>query len=317
MIPKISIIVPVYNVEKYLSLCLDSILSQSFTEWECILVNDGSQDRSGSICNFYAAKDGRFRVFHKENGGVSSARNIGIEKAKGDWFVFIDSDDLLYDYSLESFMNNLEDGIDSVCGGYVLIDENKGAILQYNSSRKYDMTIGRDEALIDFYKHAYGDLFNGYLWNRMLKADIIKNNHLRFREDIFIKEDGLFLVQYLCKCRGLHAYTSLPLYKYRTNPHGAMETYSKTFNIKSLSNLYARCYCYKEIKNVTDNKSLIKLSKDSVSVMYKSLLKCLAKERRIEIVNVFQMSVATFKCISPYYFMRHYIKNKIRRNRII
>lgn len=91
----ISIIVPVYNTEKYLSACLDSILTQSFTDFELLLVDDGSTDKSGEICDEYAQKDSRIRVFHKENGGVSSARNLGIEEAVGDYLHFVDADDIV------------------------------------------------------------------------------------------------------------------------------------------------------------------------------------------------------------------------------
>mgnify|MGYP003408173130 CR=1 FL=1 len=91
--PKISIIVPVYNTERYLSKCIDSILSQSFTVFELLLINDGSKDNSGTICDQYAVNDSRVRVFHKENGGVSSARNLGLENARGEWVTFVDSGD--------------------------------------------------------------------------------------------------------------------------------------------------------------------------------------------------------------------------------
>lgn len=93
MNPKISIIVPVYKVEKYLYRCIDSILSQSFTDFELLLIDDGSPDNCGATCDDYAAKDPRVRVFHKENGGVSSARNLGLENAVGEWIWFVDSDD--------------------------------------------------------------------------------------------------------------------------------------------------------------------------------------------------------------------------------
>ena len=90
---QISIIIPVYKAEKYINRCVDSILAQTFTDWELLLINDGSPDNSSSICDLYAARDSRIKVFHKENGGVSSARNLGLEKATGEWITFVDSDD--------------------------------------------------------------------------------------------------------------------------------------------------------------------------------------------------------------------------------
>lgn len=94
--PKVSVIVPVYKAENYLRRCVDSILAQTFTDWECILVDDGSPDGSGEICDEYAQKDARIRVIHKENGGVSSARNMALGKISAKWLTFVDSDDCLY-----------------------------------------------------------------------------------------------------------------------------------------------------------------------------------------------------------------------------
>jgi len=101
--PQISIIVPVYKVEDYLQRCIDSILEQTFTNWELILIDDGSPDKSGKICDEYAQRDNRVRVFHKENGGVSAARNEGLIQAKGEWITFIDSDDYVDKTFLEDF----------------------------------------------------------------------------------------------------------------------------------------------------------------------------------------------------------------------
>lgn len=99
--PKVSIIVPVYNEEKHLSRCIDSVLTQTFSELELLLIDDGSTDSSGAICDEYAQKDSRVRVFHKENGGVSKARNLGISKANAEWIMFLDSDDYLMKNGVE------------------------------------------------------------------------------------------------------------------------------------------------------------------------------------------------------------------------
>ena len=95
--PKVSIIVPVYNTEKYLSQCVESILSQTFIDFELLLIDDGSKDDSGKICDEYAAKDNRIRVFHIANSGVSTARNMGLDNAKGKYIAFLDADDYWYD----------------------------------------------------------------------------------------------------------------------------------------------------------------------------------------------------------------------------
>lgn len=97
---KISVIVPVYNAEKYLRRCVGSILAQTFTDFELLLVDDGSTDASGAICDEYASADARVRVFHKPNGGVSSARNLGLDNARGEWIAFADADDYLFKHFL-------------------------------------------------------------------------------------------------------------------------------------------------------------------------------------------------------------------------
>lgn len=115
---KISIIIPVYNAEDYLDRCLQSILSQDFNSYEVILVDDGSSDASSLICDRYSATDSRFRTIHKPNGGVSSARNAGIDLAKGEYLMFVDSDDALLPSAVKALTEGL-DGEDMVLGGYV------------------------------------------------------------------------------------------------------------------------------------------------------------------------------------------------------
>ena len=110
MTPYFSIIIPVYNVAPYLRECLDSVLAQTFTDWEAICVDDGSTDGSGVILDEYAAKDKRFRVIHQPNAGVSAARNMALDVAKGEWFLFLDGDDILREDSLELFIPYIQAG---------------------------------------------------------------------------------------------------------------------------------------------------------------------------------------------------------------
>ena len=118
-IPSVSIIVPVYNVELYLSKCIDSILAQSFTDWECILVDDGSKDSSGKICDEYALKDTRIKVIHQTNKGVSVARQVGIDNASGEYSIHIDPDDWVEPNMLEELYNKAKtDDADMVICDY-------------------------------------------------------------------------------------------------------------------------------------------------------------------------------------------------------
>lgn len=108
----ISVIVPVYNTKQYLPRCIDSNLNQSFTDFEILLIDDGSTDESGRICDSYAVKDERILVFHKENGGVSSARNIGLKNAKGEWVCFLDSDDEMLSGGMQVIANEISEDVD-------------------------------------------------------------------------------------------------------------------------------------------------------------------------------------------------------------
>lgn len=116
----VSCIIPVYNTEKYLPRCIESVLAQTFVDWEMLLIDDGSTDASGSICDEYAAKDERIRVFHKENGGISSARNVGLNYAQGEWIFFVDSDDSLPKTSLESLLSRSSDA-NIIVGGFFFV----------------------------------------------------------------------------------------------------------------------------------------------------------------------------------------------------
>ena len=122
----ISVIVPVYNAEKYLNRCIDSILSQTMTDFELLLIDDGSQDNSGRICDEYAEKDARVRVFHKSNGGVSSARNQGLDNAMGNWITYVDADDRCSCDYLEHLLSKVDDDTDLIISYAVICDSMVG-----------------------------------------------------------------------------------------------------------------------------------------------------------------------------------------------
>lgn len=188
--PKVSIVVPVYNAEKYLHRCIDSVLAQTYYDWELLLIDDGSKDMSGEICEEYAAKDERIRVFHKENGGVSSARNLGLDNAQGEWIAFADSDDYVFPCWLENFIHNAS-GVDMVVQGfktsyaYEYMHNKDVHGVSYKGSCK--------EGLLELYKNCY----LGYLWVKLFRTDIIRENHIRFDTKISLQEDENFVLQYV------------------------------------------------------------------------------------------------------------------------
>ena len=183
---KISVIVPVYNAEKYLYRCIDSILAQTFTDFELLLVNDGSKDNSGKICDEYAAKDSRVRVFHKENGGVSSARNVGLDNVKGEWVTFCDSDDSVEKCWLEFFIRNTK-GVELVLQGF-----NNDIYLKDVSIFSYEGSV--DELL----KLLHRKSIVGYCYLKLFRTNIIQNNNIRFVEEVKFREDEDFVLKYLC-----------------------------------------------------------------------------------------------------------------------
>lgn len=151
--PKISVIVPVYNAEKWLRRCVDSILAQTYTDFELLLVDDGSTDGSGAICDEYATLDARIRPFHKPNGGVSSARNLGLDNARGEWICFVDSDNWMAKNSLESLLT-----VDSVAEFRLSpfwIEHTDGMSSSGIGKMIFDKAINIQQ-LIDISMHFYG-----------------------------------------------------------------------------------------------------------------------------------------------------------------
>ena len=158
----ISVIVPVYNSEQTLHRCIDSILGQTYRNFELLLINDGSKDRSGEICDEYARKDNRVKVFHKENGGVSSARNVGLDNARGEWITFCDSDDHVSKEWLSNMLDN-DTGCDLVVQGFSTPMEYEPLNGDINRFCVYSGPI-KDGLILLLQRHILG-----YLWVKLFK----------------------------------------------------------------------------------------------------------------------------------------------------
>lgn len=182
---KISVIVPVFNCEAYLPACIDSILMQTYSDLQIILVDDGSTDRSSEICDQYMLQDSRVRVFHQENQGVSSARNQGLQAATGELISFIDSDDTLEPDMYELLVSNMEkyNAEISHCGFNRIEGNNIRPIYGTEQTAVHN----REQALKCLIA---GHSFTGSLWNKLYKKEILHG--LAFREDLKINEDILF-----------------------------------------------------------------------------------------------------------------------------
>lgn len=193
--PKISVIVPVYNAEKYLQRCVDSILAQTFTDFELLLINDGSKDTSGEICDEYVVRDNRVRVFHKENGGVSSARNVGLDNAMGEWITFVDSDDWLpIDALLNYSVNGYED---LVIGGYKNHNSDRLICLDWCGN------VVKSSGFSDFLSQNIDSTSFRVPWCKLFKKQIIELCNLRFDESLVFGEDTVFVTSYLLSCESV------------------------------------------------------------------------------------------------------------------
>ena len=185
---KYSIIIPVYNAEATLNKCVDSVLMQQFANFEVILVDDGSKDGSLQICEEYARKDSRVTVIHKENGGVSSARNRGLEIAKGKWVTFVDSDDYLGNV----FLPNEEVGADIVFGSYL-------NVIDAREVGGFSSKVMREASLGDVVARYGNDTILRGPCAKWFRRDLIGN--ICFPEDMKVGEDTCFVWQYLSRCQ--------------------------------------------------------------------------------------------------------------------
>lgn len=222
--PFFSVIVPVYNVSQYLGRCIDSILSQTYNNFELLLINDGSTDDSGRICDEYAVKDSRIKVFHKKNGGVSSARNKGIDEARGKYVVFVDSDDYLLPERLLRLFKV--------------------------STNNPDMIVGCSSAPADYkYKFKIIDKQDfhiirniGVIWTSVFNSRLLKENNVRFDETIWHGEDSLFILNFFYNSDTI-IFVDKYGYVYESGHEGGL-------NIK-FQNWEKELYVYKKIVDVS------------------------------------------------------------------
>lgn len=217
--PKVSIIVPVYNVESYIKRCLDSIINQTYKNIEIILVNDGSTDRSGVICDEYAIKDSRIHVIHKENGGVTSARCQGTNFATGEWITFVDSDDTLPRNSIEILINSSE-GVEIVRG--TCFTDKK---IQFSLSHKLSL-ISKEKCI----KLILMSSFLPTLWGGLYKRILFANNDIfNIPFTIINGEDMLNLIKLILKTDYVK-YINEIVYNYQPGIESAIHTFVLTYD---------------------------------------------------------------------------------------
>ena len=247
---KVSVIVPIYNTKKYLDRCFDSIMNQTESDLEIILIDDGSTDDSGKICDAYAQKDKRFRVLHKKNGGVSSARNSGIDIMSGNYCCFVDSDDYISENYISVLLNNLKSysGDISVCGlSKTDVAENSNRVTVLNHR----------ESQLSLFNETDG--IKGYIGGKLFKTDIIKKNSIKFDENQSLAEDLLFLFDYImcCQSDSTVCVSDSKLYYYESSSMGTLAGRGRedVFNEKWCDAINA---CEKILEKIPNDKKRLR-----------------------------------------------------------
>lgn len=255
---KISIIIPVYKAESYLRTCLDSVTAQTITNWECILIDDGSPDGSGAICDEYATKDSRFHVIHKSNGGAGSARNAGLDFASGDYVCFVDSDDYISPDYLESF--GCKSDLDLYVQGGTLA--NKGSSKKYTFDPEETSTSKRIAEIVTEVMPFYpqGLSFRASM-SKLYKRSIIGD--VRLDTSVHYAEDYLFNLQILKKIHSLGlangcGYNYLQDNSYLSNQKFDISRYLDWFDkvqsaLYDLSISWNHLVLYNEVSNIRVN----------------------------------------------------------------
>lgn len=260
--PLISIIVPVYNSEQHLVRCIESILNQTYTNIEVILVDDGSKDKSGDVCNYYESLDQRVSALHIENSGVSIARNAGLDKALGQYIGFCDADDFYDPTMIEELLAELiHTKSDIAICGYTNI---------YESGKKMESLLGKDNTFNSeklMYSIISDDNIGGFVWNKLFSSRIVKN--VAFNEKLEICEDVNFIfdVSAFNDCRG--CYINRPLYNYYQNNLSATRNlnnlftsdqnfkFSDAYNLLMLKTGNSRFIVDRDIQNVIRSKIFV------------------------------------------------------------
>lgn len=262
----ISVVIPVYNVEKYLDECVQSVLSQTYENFELILVNDGSKDSSGAICDKYAQMDPRVQVIHKANGGLSDARNVGTQQAKGRYIVYIDSDDYYCDRDFLKKINEKANcGYDVICYKFKKYFEAQKAFGACSFScpdiEKIDSLAGRINEMVS------RDAFYCSAWSKAIRLDIIKENGIEFEKGL-LAEDQEWYYHVLLKTQSItYIDEAVLVYRQRSN------SISSSFGEKNLKNcIYILNKWYQSIPQANLSEEYKTALLNSVGKLYCNVL---------------------------------------------
>lgn len=301
---KISVIVPIYNTEKYVEECINSIRNQTYKNLEIILINDGSTDNSLQICKEIAKKDNRIILINKENRGVSHARNAGIKRVTGSYVLFVDSDDYIKETYLEELYNETDNGKnDMVISGYTSFSENNTF---YEIKDEYSVTYDKIEFMNDFERLKNKNLIH-LQCNKLTRASIVKK--YKVNEQYISGEDYLFNLDLIKNCKKIKL-SSCCGYMYRNNRTGVSckirTSYTKHYELENLLSMsksereklleigFSKQYVdellerkiFSSIKKIARNIAFIRTNKSERKNKYKKLLKNVELNRTVKKENV-------------------------------
>lgn len=277
--PKVSIIVPIYNSEIHLSRCIDSILAQTYTDFELILINDGSYDNSGKLCDDYATKDKRIIVVHKENGGTSSARNSGLEIAKGEYITFVDSDDTISTDYLSTFTYKY----DLEIAGLETIGINKAIYVSMSTKTLYS-----DTEIADWFIKDFDAMYLTTICCKMFRTNIIQESSLKFDTSLKRGEDTIFVYNYLSYCNSIKLISNV-VYQYNFDATSIDEKYS--LNAKECVNhICAKMSSIKKIEKRFNVKlkKLSKLTHNTYLHLFYTHIKSIHEDEKISELKLFR-----------------------------
>lgn len=231
----LSIIVPVFNIERYIAQCIESILAQSFSEFECILVDDGSQDHSGKICDMYAEKDTRIKVIHKTNGGLVSARKAGFVIARGKYIAFVDGDDWIEPGMYKRLVKEMESTPSTdlvVCGYYEefhnrIVEKDgvsKRGLMPSENKKRNTSRLINEEFFFEF-------IYRPNMWGKLFLKEKLESFLMNEDEQITMGEDVAVTFPYMLSCNQIR-YVAEPLYHYRQHQASMVHAYDEKLSAK-------------------------------------------------------------------------------------
>ncbi len=286
----LSIIIPVYNTEKYLKACIDSILKQNINNYEIILIDDGSIDSSKTILNDYACKHEQIRVHYNNHSGVSKARNTGILSASGEYIMFLDSDDTLTDNSLLHILSLTDDKTDIIIGSKNIVKSNE-IIKKELPDRIYSDT-NQLTNIINYIDSS--DDINWYPWGKLFKRDIIIKNNILFDETLVSCEDFKFFYSYLLYSNGIKT-ISFPIVNYQFLREGALTVKINYEHIKS--NILSFTSTINQYSSIYDKNELKHFYKFTYKYLFHESLFIpeLSKEQQNDLISILKENKKEFK----------------------